>query len=299
MSKRILWKFRAEERMTRAAVTHGIVSFSTDKHVYGVDIVTGEERWRQKGSGSQICAWKSLFVLSAKNGLRAIDSKSGRDLWEFPAEDRPTRLEAAGELIYSLEKSHETVALNLDRRTLSWRTVGLSLGHAGATSFVAARHADFPGLLRAVSSSGEEKWRALFPHPLASRPTLADAVLVVATSAELRGLEFKTGRTLWTMPLSGAKSDVVSDDKAAYLMADKELVAVRSGKVLFRRKHELGTLLFHEGKLYFVGKKNFCELERKTGRVVWSEPAAGAAVIANQVAYVAGAGTLRAIQLVT
>ena len=215
--------------------------------VEALDAQTGQRLWSARYRASYIPSYTSdngpravplihkgrVFVYGAKGGLRSLDLKSGKKLWERDTfgdynSGRPFRGEPpegyfgigtspiveAGKLIVNVggdASGAGIVAFDLDSGKTIWKSTGERASYSSpiAATVEGTRHLLFATRLNVVSidpSTGKVRFRIPFGHPganvTAASPLVLDGHLFVTASYGIGAMYAKIGKraadVLWT-----------------------------------------------------------------------------------------------------
>jgi len=215
----------------RPAVAGGAVYFLTSRHeVIALDATKGTQRWRQNtrepGSateGSAVVVAGEVVVAGDYN-LVAFDRITGTFRWRFvPAIGYAPGIYLGGVsrgLVFAGSPAGRVYAVSAATGELAWSTVVEGSGHttvfqpttdgtdlvAGFTAFVAPNRG---GVILLDTTTGNERWRALFPpapDPLLGTGSTGNPIfagdLVIASSGDgtIFGFDRAKGHVRWTIP---------------------------------------------------------------------------------------------------
>lgn len=165
---------------------------SLDRHLYAVDLDTGEKRWSFKVDGALVgqpaIAGGIVFVGGLDRVLYAVDAGTGGLLWR--SEPFSGWLWAAplatGERVYAADLKGEVRAFDGRRGEMIWET-------------------RLDSDLRGVDRAGE----------VVATPRLADNLLLVATTpGRVYGLNPASGATVWARPFTTGNGSPLRGDLA-------------------------------------------------------------------------------------
>ncbi|MFL5798571.1 MAG: PQQ-binding-like beta-propeller repeat protein [Actinomycetota bacterium] len=207
------WKFRMPrgERALTYPVVSGTTAIAAGTHgVYGVDVATGEQRWRVPRDGGSVAATPAVAdvggtpilvftqgATAAKSQVLAFslaDPGAPKPLWQVPLQDRTASgVSADGDTAFVGDASGNVVAIGLVNEV---------------------RHAD-PGLIR---------WQTTVPGVVDTPPAAAGGRVVVAARSrtsgqvEVASLDEETGKISWhyapSTPVSFASAVTIAGDLA-------------------------------------------------------------------------------------
>lgn len=90
----LVWRFKTEDQVKSSpAIVNGIVYVgSSDKHIYAIDVNTGEQAWSKllddEVEASPTVVDNAVYIGTLNGTLYALDSGSGDELWKFSTEDK-------------------------------------------------------------------------------------------------------------------------------------------------------------------------------------------------------------------
>jgi len=248
-----LWEAAVEElSISEPPVTGGVVAINDESgsELVGLDLATGEERWRtalaasaDPGSGrllGQVFAdgqsfYASLvpFGASAASAVVAVDPESGTERWrsEIDASDLPAHAlarfddgTAVALVVGRLTRHQRLVVLDTATGRLRWQA---PLGDSKAT----AVHVDGTTVvlvgaeLRGYSSDGDELWRGDAPTGLDSEDNLDTRVLLLGRLFVAVDVVYLHSSHLYAIdPRTGVSREVVADPVGDVVMTADHLV---------------------------------------------------------------------------
>ncbi|MBI2910503.1 MAG: PQQ-like beta-propeller repeat protein [Chloroflexi bacterium] len=165
---------------------------SLDRHLYAVDLDTGEKRWSFKAEGALVgrpaIAGGVVFVGGLDRVLYAVDASSGELIWQsdpFAGWLWAAPL-ATAQRVYAADLKGEVRAFGLRRGEIIWET-------------------RLDSDLRDGERAGE----------VVATPRLADNLLLVATSpGRVYGLDPASGATVWARPFIAANGSPLRGELA-------------------------------------------------------------------------------------
>ncbi|MFG3253611.1 PQQ-binding-like beta-propeller repeat protein [Streptomyces sp. NPDC048172] len=211
----------------------GICVVLGKKSVLGLELATGDERWKREGlaaTGPALLADGGLLLVPG-DGLTALDARTGKPRWRT-GKGRTNLLGTEGDTVWFAEGDRHIVACDVERGRRKWRVPLPS----GTPADVQGHLLPDSLLLRSSSGSqdggegrtevtalsrksGEEEWARTYDGATGRDGAVAswDGMLVVADGSHLRGydLEGAGRRPRWSLrtakrpegtePLSGKR----------------------------------------------------------------------------------------------
>ncbi|MCB1225758.1 MAG: PQQ-like beta-propeller repeat protein [Verrucomicrobiales bacterium] len=229
----------------------------------------------------------------AKDTLVCLDLATGKELWKFEAEGKPTGRKSSSTAavidgrVYAVGSTH-LYAVNAETGELLWKTPLPGNGPAASplvvddTVYVAA------GVAMAFdAATGTQRWkqdsaRGDTASPQWWQPESGDPVLLFTGSKDIYGLQPSTGKVLWQMPGGGQSTPVTSADWMVLYSSSGELglAACRhqpdkapevAWSDFWVARRYSGSPIIHDGCVYLTcGNKHQC-LDLATGTLHWSE----------------------------
>lgn len=244
-------------------------------------------------------ALKEKLILSIPNTIKVakdvvvcLDMNTGKQLWKFEAEGKPTGRKSsstaavADDRVYAAGSTHLYCLNQKDGKEI-WKIALPSTGPAasplvvGETVFMAA------GRAQAFSTAdGKLLWeqkeaRGDTGSPVLWTPASGPPVVVIVGGASLYGLSPTDGKLLWTIDGGGQSTPVTSGDWLVVYSAAKEigLCAYKYQKDaapktawshFWTTLRYSGSPIIHDKHVYLTcGGKHQC-VELESGKVLWS-----------------------------
>ncbi len=231
----------------------------------------------------------------AKDVVVCLDLNTGKELWKFENEGKPTGRKASSTAavvdgrVYAMCSEH-MYCLDQKDGALVWKVKlpgsgpGSSPLIAGGKVFVAA------GRVAAFSAAdGKQVWeqkdvRADTASPMMWIPATGAPALVVNGSNSLNGLDPETGKVLWTVDGGGQSTPISSGDWLVVYSGAKD-VGLRAYKHqtdgppkavwsnFWTTLRYTGSPIIHDGHVYLMcGGRHQC-VSLETGEVKWKSDA--------------------------
>jgi outer membrane protein assembly factor BamB len=228
-----------------------------------------------------------------RDTLICLDAESGKTLWKFEHDGKPTGRQTSGTpavvdgKVYAVGSTH-LYAVDAEKGELVWKTE-LKPAGAGSSPLV---HDDkvwvmAGGVMCVSAKDGKTLWtnkdvKGDTASPLLWTTSDGKTTLVCNARQTLVGLDPATGLELWTVPGGGQSSPVVEGDRLVVFSGTKDVglrcyLAKPDGKPeeswshWWMSRRYTGSPLIHEGHVYLTcGGKHQC-LELVTGKVMWQE----------------------------
>ncbi len=247
-------------------IKDGVVYFGCcDRHVYAVDMKTGQEMWRVKTDGiitdsMPVFHGDTFFIGSFDGKLYAIDSKKAEIIWTFQTGD--------------------------------------SIFVSGALEDGKFYFGSKDGYVYCLSIKGKELWRFRTGGPVASMPRLYEGKLYVTSyDHSMYCLDAGTGKEIWRFRTG---DEMVNDvpfclhsGKIFFASMDSFVYAVdiETGKLVWQKKtgnfgNSGGTPTVREGILYHGSRSGVLyAMDPETGEEFWQFRAGGAIIDQSYVLY--------------
>jgi outer membrane protein assembly factor BamB len=246
----IKWKFKTNNAIEGApAIVAGVVYVaSADKHLYAVDVATGDQKWKQK-LGAPIKASPAVkdgrvYVGDVDGKLFCRDAATGKEVWTY---------ECPGEINSGCNFFKDTILVG-----------------------------SYDGTLTAVSLDGKKVWEFKLDQPINGSPAVAeDRTFVAGCDNVLHVIDATTGKELAAVDIegqSGATAAVAGDFVVAGTMSN-QVVAVnwKAAKKAWafeapRRQQPFFASAALAGDRAVVGSrdKKVYAVELKTGNEAWN-----------------------------
>lgn len=229
----------------------------------------------------------------AKDVLVCLDMNTGKEVWRFEAEGKPTGRKSSStaavvdDHAYFIGSTH-AYAVNIKDGSLAWKAELPSKGPAASPLVADGKVFISAGTAVALSAEdGSKLWeqkdaRGDTGSPAWWTPVDADPILLVTGSKSLYGLNPGSGEVLWEIEGGGQSTPVTSGDWVVVYSGTKD-VGLRAYQFKADGKPEVkwshfwvtrrynGSPIIHEGHVYLTcGSKHQC-VELETGKVDWSE----------------------------
>jgi outer membrane protein assembly factor BamB len=238
-----IWKRTTTSEINSYLMVAGSsVVISGDNGPYGLAAAHGKPLWSIKSDSTSpmlVTGGVAYVSFAAKSnitgGVTALDPASGNILWTFPfgpVADIGGQLALADGLVYVTTTNGELFALSAATGAKRQKLTGFGEFGAGTIAVingvVYAGIDDKKGTVAAVdTTSGKTLWRqslgpATFPPSVATTSGVILAGLVNGGAAEVQSgkvyaLNAKTGKQLWSMPVTGGVNEgPVTADGAVY-----------------------------------------------------------------------------------
>lgn len=277
------------------AVGEGIICVAnSDRNLYGLDSATGQQLWiyhlGEKFFSSPIIYDGIVFVVSLKFNeaitdqyLRAIDIKSGQQLWHFKLEFQPSSL------IYGSVPSSPVVSQGVV--------------YIGGTN----------GYLYGVDiASGELVWsfKTTINTPLTPPALQNDIICIASGDGYLYAINLSTGQQKWKHEIGGLKPfspsfPAISNQSVYIVSSDNTFYSLnlQTGELLWTFKDQ-GMCLYApvvtKKAVYICGSNTpLSALNIETGKTMWAfksdEKYLSSPVMAGDIIYIGGQGFLKAL----
>jgi outer membrane protein assembly factor BamB len=266
----------------------------------GKPFATAEEfkKWMEEENFSQPVKDKLLAAVPntvkvAKDVVVCLDLATGKELWKFEAEGKPTGRSSSSTAavmdgrVVAVCSSH-LYCLDEAKGSLLWKAALPTQGPAASplvqegVVYVAAGHA-----LAYDLATGQLLWqqkavRSNTGSPTWWQPSSGSPVLLIVGNSSLQALQPKDGSILWEVDGGGQSTPVTQGDWLVIYSGAKE-VGLRAyqwqkegpPKAVWSHfwvtMRYSGSPIVHEGHVYLMcGGKNQC-VELATGKVTWLE----------------------------
>ena len=276
------------------SVWEDIVCVGCDRNLYGLDTETGRELWKyqlgEKFFSNPVVYEGIVYVSSLKFNetlteqyLRAVDIKTGQQLWQFRLEFQPTSL------MYGSVPSSPVISKGLVY-------IGGTDGYLYGIDISSAE---------LVSSFKTTKNMPLTP------PALKDDIICVASGdGYLYAIELSTGQQKWQYEIGGLKPfypsfPAITNQSVYIISSDNTLhsLNLQTGELLWTFKDRSRCLyapVITEKAIYVCGSNtSFYALDIETGKTLWTFQSdvkyLSSPVMAGHTIYIGGQGFLQAL----
>ena len=186
----------------------GVCVTGSDGRLYGLDVLTGEEKWRfhmgEVSDSVPIVRGKIIFAANADGYLYALDSDTGEVIWRFdsgygivasPAVAAGVVCVAGGDqALYALDV---TAGRQIWRKQLKTAPSASGLIEKGILCSWSAG-----GELIAMDlTTGNPKWTWFMGQKSGADPTLLRGLVVVSEKQIVRALNLSSGEEIWRLDL--------------------------------------------------------------------------------------------------
>jgi outer membrane protein assembly factor BamB len=250
-----------------------------------IEIVLGEA----VADGSPVAVARGIGLIEAERTLRAVDLRSGRERWSFPA--RGTYLSPAtdGESVYlKAESANRGQVFALDLETGAQRWVFTPKRVSSAEQGFVGGHVTSPALsgdavivasgkeLYALNKrTGEPMWELSMTEWVTAAPAVRNGRIFLADSKFVYAVDERTGELAWKKPAAFSLyfAPIVADD-TVYIRDGKKIVALASADGKKRWENPVGgeSLIpgaVSDGRLLVVTTGALLALDIRTGQEVW------------------------------
>ena len=301
---RLKWRFQKSPSFLTwcfgFATGEGIVCVAnSDRNLYGLDSGTGKQLWTyqlgEKFFSSPAICDGIFYIISLKfNGeitdqyLRAIDIKSGRQLWQFKLEFQPSSL------IYGSVPSSPVVSQGVV--------------YIGGTD----------GYLYGIDISSAElvsSFKTTKNMPLTPPAVKDDIICVASGDGYLYAIELSTGQQKWQYEIGALKPfspsfPAIANQSVYIISSDNTLhsLNLQTGELFWTFKDRSRCLyapVINEKAIYVCGSNtSFYALDIGTGKTLWTFQTGdvkylSSPVMAGDTIYIGGQGFLQALDLNT
>lgn len=245
------WVFKCRDAVEGAPVVVGGVVYvaSMDKHLYALDLATGQEKWKVKLGflrASPAVDGDLVAIGDLDGNVYGVNAKTGKKLWTYTSP-------VGGEIASGCNFSGENV-------------------------LVAAQGMPVTCLTR----DGKKVWEFPIDGGSNGTPTVSgDVVFASGCDSAFHAIDAKTGKELWNIPISGqAAATPATDGDHAYIgTVTNEVLAIdlKARKVGWLFTPAVKAQAFYASaavtdSLVVTGSrdKKVYGLDRKTGAMVWS-----------------------------
>lgn len=261
----VAWRWEFDRNVMCSPVQVGsVLVVATEERIWGIDAETGRELWKTEFStrlvpDSPSLTHEGLAIFLTRDGLLALDGRTGQERWNVSATKLAPRL-CLGRLII-VGKNGELQALDPSTGQSRWRT--------GDESFQAVA-VDGPRILAASNqqvclwdlSQGSKLWSHKLDNP--DRPALGAVAL--ALEENLTAWDPATGKKLWSLP--NVEHYALSGDQVI-AQAGSELVGLsaRTGQKLWKDtsySEEIQTI--GSGLILVQGYQGISLLDQRSGK---------------------------------
>jgi outer membrane protein assembly factor BamB len=229
----------------------------------------------------------------AKDVLVCLDMTTGKEVWKFEAEGKPTGRKSSStaaivdDHAYFVGSTH-VYCVNLANGTLTWKAETPAKGPAASPLVVDGKVFVSAGSAVALSAKdGSMLWeqkgaKGDTGSPAWWTPSGSDPVLVVTGSKAQFGLNPATGELVWEIAGGGQSTPVTSGDWMVIYSGAKD-VGLRAYKFqpegapeaqwshFWVTRRYNGSPIIHDGNVYLTcGEKHQC-VDLESGEVRWAE----------------------------
>lgn len=245
------WVFRCKDSVEGApAVVDGVAYIaSTDKHLYAVDLATGQEKWKTKlgiMKASPAVKGGRVYVGDVSGNVHCVDTAKGEVKWKYTPE-------TGGEIVNGCNFHGDNI-------------------------LVAAQ--GMP--VTCLTPKGEKVWAYEIDGGSNGSPTVSgDVVFASGCDSHFHAIDAKKGEKLWTVDIGGqaAATSAVGGDVAYVGTVTQQVVAIdlKEKKKLWTFEPADKAQAFYSSAavtdaLVIVGSRDqkVYALDRKTGEEKWS-----------------------------
>lgn len=204
----IIWEYESGEPLWATPVTDGETLYlaAMDHNLYALPFGGGDPRWLVPLNGAMVngpvlSPDGVLYVGSFGNEVVAVDSQTGKLLWEVPTEDWVWASPSLGEdVVYVADISGMLYALDATSGDEIWsldagsNITGSPLVH-GDTIYIATEGGD----VLAIDTTGRRMWTEAIGGRLLSSPVAADDLILIGI------VEAESGAVIVALDLNGVQ----------------------------------------------------------------------------------------------
>src|SRR5579875_185961 len=241
----LLWKYPTQDSIEGApAIASGVVYVgSLDEHLYALDLVSGQEKWKYKAGplkASPAVRAGRVYIGNADGVFHCIDAAKGEKCWNYETDGEITSgANFAGDLILFGSHDETLYCLTKDgKEKWKFKTQGPVYGSAavaGGKTFVAGCDSKLHVLDAATGK--EERSVDLGGQTGATGAVVGDHLYVGTMTNQFEAIDWKQGRLDWTFqaaerPQPFYASAAVTDRLVLAASRDRRLHALerKSGK---------------------------------------------------------------------
>ena len=203
------WKFKTDGEVTSSPVIHrGVVYFgSWDRHLYAVDIKTGNTVWEFKAEAevpfSPAISGDKIYFTSVDGNLYALNLDTGERIWKYTLENS-TKISTSPAIvngkIYFGSRDGNLYSVELSTGKQNWRfETGDFIDSSPAIVNGAVYFGSFDGNFYAIDAkTGKQNWRFKTGGEVISSPAVSDNVVFFGSrDSYLYALDANTGEEKW------------------------------------------------------------------------------------------------------
>ncbi|MFG2000913.1 serine/threonine-protein kinase [Spirillospora sp. NPDC048911] len=249
---RARWTYRAELGLSSVATDGGVCYFvSEDRFLCAVDAATGSARWRtrvddlSRAAASPVAGGGLVLVRTQTSGIRAFDSATGRERWQF-ASGSVGAMMVAGAVVYVGETAGTLSTLDARTGTRRWnftrtreKSTPASRGGyllpalGGGVAVLSDPEGHMQGL---DAATGRVRWRQTADEGYGERPLIVGTTVHQGSMGGLYGFDLATGHRRYHLDppdepglITGSAHELTAADTTTLFCAiDSKLVyAVR------------------------------------------------------------------------
>lgn len=288
----ILWKYEANSFInTKQDLSDGILylgNLGFPSTYFGVNLKTGQERWRYTRGGSvqseKAVAFRKNLYLTDKNTLLVLDGLSGEELWQIQVNGSKVYGDSGKSVFLAgLEDGkHYLFAYNLKTGKEEWRFPFEGFTNYGIVSSKAVYIIDQNGVIFSIDLlSGIENWHYnlrqpsyAYDHPIAytNQVCVKDLALDVNTGQpqslfpSCKELLLKSGGNIQKSPgkitiEDGNSIYKVTNNLSCFFCFDSSVpylsaIDRKSGKIRWKREEPIDreSILVNDGIVFFKSK---------------------------------------------
>lgn len=170
-----------------------VIFGSEDRHIYALDALTGQERWRKETGGPVVSSpafAAGVVVIGSDDGaVYGLDASTGEERWLYPTEDAvEASIVASEDVVYVASRDGNLYALSAAMGEEIWvASVGQTIRFAPALAAEQLFVVDEGGYLSAFNrQSGEELWQTVEQDYLGTPLVVGQSLLVSSQEGVVR-----------------------------------------------------------------------------------------------------------------
>ena len=206
-----------------------LFALSTDGLITAID-EDGQQLWQKDfkvATRAPLISDKSaLYLVTAQNQLKVLNTKTGKEMWQYQTEKPQTLLTSmappakSGNVLVVPFATGEAMAFDVDSGLLLW--IQMMIG---------------------------ERPKDLITVPqIVSAPVIDEGIVYLSGNANLTGAyNLKTGQPIWTLAIGSTITPVINGNTLFMLSNDNQLMALdkKTGKIFWQKE-----MAFTKGKLW-------------------------------------------------
>jgi outer membrane protein assembly factor BamB len=257
-----VWEFEAAdgiEPWMGPVAAYGLVFFgSKDAHVYALEAMTGQEKWKfkmgKRPRAPLVIVNEIVYVLSDDKNIYAIDARTGERRWQFSTGKDLYRPVVANGIAYVLTKDKNLYALDAQTGVERWRfSTGKDISLLGVGENMVFFGSEEQRVYGLDAISGAKRWEFKSGHKKHGPIAIGKGKVLISGDDDLYAININDGALSWVAKKAnyGVHTPIVEGD---LVLCTKELTILNlaDGKIVAKLApgQTVSNITVRDGTLY-------------------------------------------------